>query len=327
MSGIHNEMGAIRMDDNGFKHHLTGIRSQFGQAEFCLDLLSKISKSCSSRMCVEIGGNLPRTGSNSACFILADYDCHIVEANSYYTDEWTSLNLPPRIKIHNKTVEYKSDGLTSLLLDFQVELDFSILFLDIDGAEYHLLDGMSIHRPAIICVEVDNGFPLNINFVPPSIRHGMDGGQASALAMYKLLSRKGYLFLKTFGQDLVFIDAKYADILFSSGHELPVGLAAFIKSAPHGIYNPVVILVNQSDNNPTAGIDLYRKKIDLLIHNDQLTEASNLFHSLTPILNIVPSLLGGRSNHYVESLMAAITDFNRDYSSLMYGHLFLRHGN
>ena len=57
-----------------------------------------------------------------------------------------------------------------------------VLFLDIDGGEYQLLNGFIANecRPKIICVEYDNTFPLSIDYVPTKYRH-----QASSIAFYK----------------------------------------------------------------------------------------------------------------------------------------------
>jgi len=298
-------------------HLLSGIRSQYGQAEFILALYQPVTKSSRKLTVVEVGANQPTQGSNSCCFIVENHKCYLIEANTDYAEQWKRLNIE-NAEIYNSPIEYSPDGLVNALKSIGIEKSFDILFLDIDGGEYHLLKNNLTYRPSIICVEVDNGFPPNIKYVPPTIQHGMDGGQASSLSTFLMLQSMQYTYVRSFAQDMVFVSNEMVtQILPQLGPQAIVGIDAYYKYAAAAIYNPLPVLLNQNDEKPTAGIDFYRKKIDSLLWVSQPKEAAFLYFMLEPWFQILPNMLANRSESYGRTLLKEVEDFRKSYFHMM----------
>lgn len=291
------------------------LKSEHGQSEWLLNLVEHLQITTGSIF--EAGAKLPQGGSNAIPFLSKGFRCILVEREETYFAEWSKLS-NINASVHNISIPYREDGLNQVLNQIVDNNPIIVLFLDIDGGEYFLLRGLKDFRPKFICVEVDNGFPLNIDYIPSTIRHGMHGGQASALSTYKLLKSMGYVYLNSFWQDMVFVDSQFlGEIRSQLPDHLLYGTSAFVTYAHRSIYNPFVVLLNQAESQPASGLNFYITKFDSLIGNGQISAANALLNTLLPTLNALPALLISRSEHYRENLMGAVEKFMKRYSYLL----------
>lgn len=204
------------------------IFSQFGQSEWIYSLLCGMG--ITTGHIFEAGAHSPNSLSNSKVFLNNGFFCFLVEAIKDFHDEWLKLN-NENLLVLNEYLPYVPNALDIIFSRIEIEKQFLVLFLDIDGGEYHLIKALSEFRPKFVCVEVDNSFPINISFVPPIQRHGMQGGQASALAMFDLMRKKDYVYLRSFWQDMIFVDLASLEqlrVLLPQGSKY--GLAAFLTT-------------------------------------------------------------------------------------------------
>jgi len=203
--------------------------SQFGQAEWLLQFSNSIG--INHGVVFEAGAHTPKSISNSMCFIEAGWKAILVEAYEDYCNEWRRLQLD-NVDVFNIGIKFIDSGLESLLADINAPRNIDIFFLDIDGGEYHLLNGLISYRPKFICVEYDNTYPLSIDFAPNQIRHGF---QASSLATYNLMIGKGYTYVRSFGHDHIFIANELLSRVKDS-IQFPMGKDAFVSSASSHLY-------------------------------------------------------------------------------------------
>ena len=170
------------------------MKSQFGQAEWLLELCKALG--LQNGHIFEAGASSPHSISNSRCFINEGWTATLVEALGEHCEEWEQLNLD-NIKIYKKLIPYKYSGLNDTL-DELCDSCPDVLFLDIDGSEYHQLKGLTDFRPKFICVEYDNSYPLNIEYVPRFMRHSVESTRSLLLHSNFSLKRlylSKYIFL------------------------------------------------------------------------------------------------------------------------------------
>ena len=82
------------------------------------------------------------------------------------------------------------DHLEAILAEAAVPEDFDLLSIDVDGADYHIWEGLKSYRPKVVVIEINPTIPNHIEFVQArdmSVQHG-----SSLLAMVNLGRRKDY---------------------------------------------------------------------------------------------------------------------------------------
>ena len=137
------------------------MKSQFGQAEWLLEVCKKLG--IDKGHVFEAGASTPHSISNSRCFIDEGWNATLVEALDEHCNEWEELNFE-NVSVHKKLIPYTNSGLDDTLKEVCNSTP-DVLFLDIDGSEYHQIRGLTNFRPKFICVEYDNAYPLNIEYV------------------------------------------------------------------------------------------------------------------------------------------------------------------
>ena len=283
--------------------------SQFGQGEYLLYLSSILCETM--RTVVDIGAHTPHRLSNSRCFLEAGYKGLLVESNSKYSNDWNNFVLENNIDatVVNKRIEYKNNSIDSLLEEFFEPNEIAVLFLDIDGSEYLLLDGMKKHRPKFICVEYDNSYPLGIDYIPTKPGHGRRY-QASSLAMFKLMKSMNYLYIQSYFQDHIFIDKELYEHLPLTSENFPAGDLHFFRNAPNHLFSYDSVLLNQSENDASLGVNFLASKVHNLIMNGQLIEAQQYFHHLELVLLSYGEVIkAGRSSNYFKAYQKSSSEF------------------
>ena len=220
----------------------------------------------------------------------------------------------PNIEVHNLAIQYTETGLGDAFDSVGVPLDFEVLFFDIDGGEYQMLNGLyPKYRPKFVCVEYDNAYPLSIDYIPREIRHGR---QASSIAFFKMMRDKGYNLLKSFSNDHIFIDAFFAE---ENSLSCPT-FNEFVFRATENLYQYDKIFLCQNPNRAGDGIAFLSSKLDALIE-DGFKEYAKSFYcevarNATSCLGFLSSI-GKRQDDYSKNLEVAICQFMKRYSSLI----------
>ena len=106
------------------------------------------------KVCVE-GASSPDDPSLTPQFLQTiTIQTLLCEIDSKLCAEWENLG-NKLIKILNSPIKYERKGLEDILCRMKSPYAIDALFLDIDGGEYQLLEGVDSFRPKIICVEYD----------------------------------------------------------------------------------------------------------------------------------------------------------------------------
>jgi hypothetical protein len=82
------------------------------------------------------------------------------------------------------------DHLEGILAQAGAPEDLDLLSIDVDGADYHIWEGLRIWRPKVVVIEINPTMPNHVEFVQArdmSVQHG-----SSLRAMTELGRRKGY---------------------------------------------------------------------------------------------------------------------------------------
>jgi len=291
---------------------LMNTYSQFGQAEWLLNFSNSIG--LAQGVVFEAGAHTPKSISNSMCFIEAGWRAILVEPYQKHCGEWRDLNLN-NVDIHCRGINYDQNGLEMLLTDISAPRDIDVFFLDIDGGEYQLLNGLHQYRPKLLCVEYDNSYPLTIDFVPKQIRHGI---QSSSLAMYNLMTSKGYTYLRSFFHDHIFIDNGVLSNV-TDKIQFPIGDEAFISTASQSLYQFHAVLLNQQENQGGSGIDFYSSKVANLIENGCIKEAKNYYFMLSQVFHSYSVMVRQiRGDSYFQFYHSALEKFDKSYSRCLF---------
>ena len=292
--------------------------SQFGQSEWILSLLK--NSGFTNGSVFEAGAHRYDLISNSRIFIEDGWSAILVEPDAENCYEWKQFveknGYQNKVKICNLGISYNEKGLENTLEDVNSPYDLDVLFLDIDGGEYHLLKGLELYRPKIICVEYDSSFPLSINFIPRNIQHGL---QASAISFYKLMRSKNYTYIKSFHNDLVFISDEFLPNIKQDLFQ-NIGREAFYKNASSELYQYVFVLLDQDKDgrSPSKGIEFYFDKIEMLIENGYWDDARHFFWFLVLIMNSFAMIARMKGDQYYEEFIVALVNFKETYEDKLF---------
>lgn len=138
------------------------------------------------RTVVDIGAGNGVRWSNSYALVQEGWNALGIEADRHKYELLTQVYRRfPNAKACNRRVQ--PDSINSLLKSQQIDKDFSVLCLDIDGNDYWLLDAiLSCYRPRLIVTEINEKIPPPIRFVVKydpafKLRHHFYGYSIAAL--------------------------------------------------------------------------------------------------------------------------------------------------
>ena len=291
------------------------MQSQFGQAEWILDLMN--SCGVEGGTVFEAGAQSPHEISNSKCFIEAGWNAVLVEAESHHCDEWSKIQ-NDRIEIYNELIPYTPNSMDTILSRTVRDRKLDVLFLDIDGSEYYQIKHMSQFRPSVICVEYDNSYPLSIDYIPKMLFHSVPSGQASSKATFKLMLQKDYVYIKSFFLDHIFVSQEFYDLNIEYFSTRETGIDLFIKKRTH-LYNIFNVALYQQEGSGGSGVLFYKEKVMNLIKTDQLPEASSYYHILSNYFHtMIPHVLEKRGEIYLNEFKEALTGFDNTFSKILF---------
>ena len=179
------------MDD--FRMYEFNRYSQSGEDGVIKEILQRVSKKCAlDRWCVEFGAWDGVHLSNTCRLIKEEsYSAVLIEADRKRARKLDE-NFPQSnvIKI-NSFVEFEGrNSLDRILSLTPIAVDFDLLSIDIDGADYWIFESMNLYRPKVVCIEFNSFIPNQVEFVQPKSFQIKQG--SSALAISRLGQSKGY---------------------------------------------------------------------------------------------------------------------------------------
>ena len=246
------------------------MSSQYGGAEFIYHELTRAG--ISNGLIFEAGAFYPDNISNSSIFLDNGWRAKLVECDPIAAEAWRRKNLP-NAEVYEIPIPLVSHGLIDAFDKVGLQTDLDVLFLDIDGGEYHLLKAFlasNTLRPKFIHVEYDNAFPLFVDYVPTKI---VNGRQASAIAFLHMLQNAGYAHFGTFGHDLVFVDQAF---VVSRNLKCPTH-EDFVRQTLRGMYSVSNVIGFQKSDESRNGVAFLASKLDILL--ESLHPAASQYYS------------------------------------------------
>jgi hypothetical protein len=169
------------------------VHSQFGEDGIIQEILRRLeTRNVLNGWCVEFGAWDGVHLSNTCRLIREkDYAAVLVEGNRARVAE-LNKNFPSA-NVHkiSRFVTFEGqDTLDEILSETPIPADFDFLSIDVDGADYHILESLRSYRPKVVCVEFNPTIPPFVDYVQRrdfSLKHG-----SSARALIRLGRAMGY---------------------------------------------------------------------------------------------------------------------------------------
>jgi len=188
------------------------VYSQFGEDLLISNTLDQLAKKFDlDHWACEFGAWDGLHLSNTANLIInRGYSAILIEA-----DPKKHLELLENMKTYpveclNRFVEISPpNDLDSILMATKIPLDFDLLSIDIDGADYWIFEGLAKYQPKIIVIEFNPTIPKHVNFINPrttSINKG-----SSLRSLITLAELKGYKAIGTTICNVILLRNQFAD--------------------------------------------------------------------------------------------------------------------
>jgi hypothetical protein len=199
------------------------VDSQFGEDGIIEEMLRRIGDDHLTKWCVEFGAWDGVYLSNTCNLIRAHgYRAVLIEGNPKRASQ-ISANLPGDAVIAlNKFVRLEGpDSLDNLLSATPIPERFDVLSIDIDGADYWILESLRRYRPLIIVIEYNSRIPNAVHYVQErslSVSRG-----SSARAMVTLARERGYVLAATTPTNLLLVSEDLAPAVLDDSTLAVVG--------------------------------------------------------------------------------------------------------
>lgn len=145
-------------------------------------------------------GAYGQLSSNTWALLDKGWQGLMVDSNKTQIEEIAQFASNNKFKYRFKQITI--DNLTELLLEEGVPLDFDFLSIDVDSIEYEIWKNLTVFKPKLICIEVNQQEPdFNVIDYDPSFslwkfKDKSNGyGGATIGLMNKLADEKGYDYL------------------------------------------------------------------------------------------------------------------------------------
>lgn len=147
------------------KYSLRGRFSHANEQAILAKYIEELLPKDWPRTVVDIGAGNGVRWSNSYALLLAGWKALGIEADPQkYALLSKVYSKFPRAHASNSRAD--PDNVGSLLRDFDIEKNFGVLCLDIDGNDYWILDAvLSNYRPGLIVTEINENIPPPLRFV------------------------------------------------------------------------------------------------------------------------------------------------------------------
>ena len=195
--------------------------SQSGEDGVIAEILFRISRfSELNRWCVEFGAWDGVYLSNTCRLIREDgYSAVLIEGDPKRVEQ-LKTNLPQQnvIKVCRFISFEGNNQLENVLAETPIPQDFDFLSIDIDGVDYHILDGINRYNPKVICIEFNPTIPNAVDFVQPKNFFIKQGSSAKAIS--RLANEKGYILVSVVGCNVIFVRQDLANFVIEEQPKL-----------------------------------------------------------------------------------------------------------
>ena len=187
--------GIIELALQKLKYSLRGRFSHSNEQEILARYIAELLPEDQPRTVVDIGAGNGIRWSNSYALMFQGWKTLGVEADLKKSGLLSRVyrNFPNARAFHSRV---NPDNISSVLEHYDIEKNFGVLCLDIDGNDYWILDAiLSSFRPGLIVTEINEKIPPPVRFVVKydpdfSLRHHFYGFSIAALG--DLCTRHGY---------------------------------------------------------------------------------------------------------------------------------------
>ena len=182
------------------------VYSQFGEDGIAAKLLELLP--AQDHWCVEFGAWDGSYLSTTLHFREQGYSAVLIEGAIDTFGELSRLaqTETSTIAINSFVQPTGPQSLDSILAGTPIPNDFDFLTIDIDGADYHVWNGVTRYRPKVVCIECNPSFPSDVMFIQEP---GQENQGSSMLATVMLANEKGYELVATLGGNAFFVDRIY----------------------------------------------------------------------------------------------------------------------
>jgi len=147
------------------RYSLRGRFSHANEQQILARYIEELLPEAQPRTVVDIGAGNGVRWSNSYALLLAGWKALGIDADLRKYDLLSrAYRRFPRARASHSCA--KPDNIETLLRDFDIEKNFAVLCLDIDGNDYWVLDSiLSSFRPGLVVTEINENIPPPIRFV------------------------------------------------------------------------------------------------------------------------------------------------------------------
>jgi len=188
------------------------VFSQFGEDKVIEEVLSTLkSRTSLDKWACEFGAWDGLNLSNTANLIINfGYSAVLIEANSIKFQDLKQNMQPYPVECINAFVNLEgANTLDNLLSKTDIPTDFDVLSIDIDGADYWILEGLKKYAPKVIVIEFNPTIPKEIEFINA---RDMSRNQGSSLrSLAKLAESKNYKVVGITICNIILIKNEYKD--------------------------------------------------------------------------------------------------------------------
>jgi hypothetical protein len=189
---------------------LGNVYSQFGEDQIIERIIDRISEAdLSDSWACEFGAWDGLHLSNTANLIVnKGYKAVLIEAEDEKFRELKNNMSNYPVTCIKKFIDLKGENtLDHVLNATQIPLNFDVLSIDIDGADYWVLKSLQKYRPKVIVIEYNPTIPASVEFInQPSI--GVNEG-SSIRSLALLAKEMNYDICGITTCNLILVDSKY----------------------------------------------------------------------------------------------------------------------
>lgn len=208
--------------------HATNVHSQYGEDGILAELIRRLGVEHRTNWCAEVGAWDGVFLSNTCNLVVAHgYQAVLIEGDPERAADIRRNHPSDAVVIINDFVSCDSPKqLDDLLATTPIPERFDVLSIDIDGADYWILESLQRYRPTIIIIEFNPSMPNAVQFVQERSTSVSQGSSPRSIA--ELAAGKGYALVAVTSTNLVLVESAFADRLRDpedselARHETPV---------------------------------------------------------------------------------------------------------
>ncbi len=197
------------------------IFSQFGEDKIISKLLLRLDgENKLDKWACEFGAWDGLHFSNTANLIInKGYRAVLIEADSSKFKTLKSNMFTYPVDVINAYVTLEGPStIDNILSSTSIPINFDVLSIDIDGADYWIFEGLKKYRPKIVIIEFNPTIPKEVIFINP--RNIVSNQGSSIKSICELAAAKNYKICGVTTCNVILIDSIYADIFSNQIIEL-----------------------------------------------------------------------------------------------------------